>query len=144
MICPKCQAQTRSIHTTRFTDGTRRRRECVNPECRYRFNSAEVVYGKAFAACRGKRLVLLHDEHGEPLWTTAKSLREVAMLKLRQKRAAMTPEQREEQIRKMLFGDSGRLKPVGIGEDEDTEVPGVADDRPPWHDDDVTDENDNG
>lgn len=132
------------MRTARFTDGTRRRQECTNPECSYRFNTAEVIYGKAFASCRGKRLVLLHDEDGAEVWTPAKSLREAAMLKLRQRRATMTPEERQEQIRKMLFGDAGRLKPVGIGEDDDTEVPGVDDGRPPWHDDDDTDENEHG
>lgn len=131
------------MRTTRFTDGTRRRQECTNPECGHRFNTAEVVYGKAFAACKGKRLVLLYDENGADVWTPAKTLREAAMLKLRQRRATMTPEERQEQIRKMLFGDSGRLRPVGIGED-DTEVPGVDDGLPPWHDNDEPDENDNG
>ena len=132
------------MRITRFTDGTRRRRECLNAECGYRFNTAEVVYGKAFAACRGKRLILLQDDDGNPVWTAAKSLREAAMMKLRQKRATMTPEERQAQIRKMLFGDAGRLKPVGIGEDDDTEVPGVDDGRPPWHDDDEPDEKDHG
>lgn len=103
MHCPKCGYETRVIGTHRFTDGIRRRHACVNDECKHRFNSAQVIYGKPFAVCKGKRVKLV-----DGVWQTAKTLREMDLIVARSKRASWTAEQRREFIKKSLFGDKYR------------------------------------
>lgn len=98
MLCPKCNSATSVIGTHHFTDGIRRRHACRNKECGYRFNTAQVIYGKPFAVCKGKRMRRIEGK-----WVTAKSVREMELHVLRAKRARFTKEERLEFIRRSLF-----------------------------------------
>lgn len=102
MLCPKCNYATRVIGTHHFTDGIRRRHACQNPECLYRFNTAQVIYGKPFAVCKGKRMKLIEGK-----WVTTKTVREMNLAVLRAKRARMTKEERLAMIRRSLLGNRG-------------------------------------
>lgn len=97
MLCPKCSTETRVIATHHFTDGIRRRHRCTKTECGHRFNTAQVLYGKPFAACRGKKMKKIDGE-----WVTAKSHRDMELKVLRAKRGRFTKEQRLAFIRKSL------------------------------------------
>lgn len=101
MLCPKCSTETRVIATHHFTDGIRRRHRCTKAECGHRFNTAQVLYGKPFAACRGKKMKKIDGE-----WVTAKSHRDMELKVLRAKRGRFTKEQRLAFIRKSLGFDS--------------------------------------
>lgn len=104
MHCPKCKHETRVITTVHFTDGTRRRHKCVNEACGHRFNSAQVMYGKPFAVCKGKRMKWIAGEPGgDGHWIVATTLRALDMEAMRHKRSKATKEERMAFIRKALF-----------------------------------------
>lgn len=104
MHCPKCMSETAVIVTSRFTDGTRRRHKCLNAACGHRFNTAQVIYGKPFAVCKGARMKWVAGKPGEDgHWVTAKTLRALELETIRHKRARLTKAERLAFIRKSLF-----------------------------------------
>jgi len=102
MLCPKCNTDSRVIATHFFSDGIRRRHACQNPDCAHRFNTAQVMYGKPFAVCKGKRMKRIDGK-----WVTTKTVREMTLAVLRAKRARMTKEERLAMIRHSLLGKRG-------------------------------------
>lgn len=97
MLCPKCHTESRVIITYSYTDGIRRRHACQNPECRHRFNTAQVLYGKPFAVCKGKKMKKIDGK-----WVTTKTRREMDLAIMRAKRARYTKEERLAFIRRSL------------------------------------------
>ena len=42
MLCPQCKSETAVIDSRPVLDSIRRRRECVNPDCRHRYTTREI------------------------------------------------------------------------------------------------------
>lgn len=113
MHCPKCMSETTVITTAQFTDGTRRRHKCRNAACGHRFNTAQVIYGRPFAVCKGQRMKWIAGEPGgDGHWVTAKTLRALELESLRHKRSKFTAEERRAFIMKSLFPDRTYPKPA--------------------------------